>query len=105
MVFYGRSLYQVLLIMNRKKAIKELRKVNNELAYLKKQKKSLIEYINKENDRLKGIASPQSKAWELKKDSNFIAEHGRERTSKEIGRLMGYSERQIQRFLNNKKEE
>lgn len=43
--------------------------------------------------------TPQKRARELKKDENFIKEYGRERTAKEIARIMNYSERQIQRFL------
>lgn len=87
--------------MNREKAIEELREVNNMLTLFMKKKKALQNYINEENDRLKGINNPKSKAWELKKDKEFIEEHGRERTAKEIARLMCYSERQIQRFLKD----
>ena len=32
----------------------------------------------------------------------FIKEHGRERTQKEVARIMNYSERQVSRFLNEK---
>ena len=80
-------------------AKEELREVNSQLTFFMKKKRALQTFIQEENDRLKGIASPRSKAWELKKDEEFIKEHGRERTTKEIARLMNYSERQIQRFL------
>lgn len=80
-------------------AKEELRMVNSQLTFYMKKKRALQNFIQEENDRLKGIASPRSKAWELKKDEMFIQEHGRERTSKEIARLMNYSERQVQRFL------
>ena len=86
-------------------AKEELREVNNRLSLYMKKKRALQTFIQEENDRLKGIASPKARAWELKNDSKFIKEHGRERTVKEIGRLMGYSERQVQRFLEKKEEE
>lgn len=85
--------------MNKDDAMKELRQVNNNLTLLMKKKRALQTYIQEENDRLKGIATPKARAWELKNDENFIKEHGRERTPKEIARLMNYSERQIRRFL------
>ena len=85
--------------MNKDDAMKELRQVNNNLTLLMKKKRALQTYIQEENDRLKGIATPKAGAWELKNDENFIKEHGRERTPKEIARLMNYSERQIRRFL------
>ena len=84
------------------KAKEELREVNNNLTLLMKKKRALQTFILDENDRLKKIASPESKAWELKHDSEFIKEHGRERTIEEVARLMGYSNRQVQRFLTNK---
>ena len=80
-------------------AKKELREVNNCLSLYMKKKRALQTFIQDENDRIKMIASPKSKAWELKHDKEFIKEHGRERTIKEVARLMNYSERQIQRFL------
>lgn len=83
-------------------AEERLRVINNNLELLHTEKRALKSFVEKENDRIKGIASPKSKAYELKIDKNFIEEHGRERTSKEIGRLMGYSERQIRRFLEEK---
>lgn len=84
------------------KAKEELREVNNNLTLLMKKKRALQTFILDENDRLKKIASPESKAWELKHDSEFIKEHGRERTIEEVARLMGYSNRQVQRFLTKK---
>lgn len=85
--------------MNVEKAKEELRKVNNNLTLLMKKKKALQRYIDDENDRLKGLASPRSRAYELKTDIEFVKLYGRERTCEEIGRIMGYSERQIYRFL------
>lgn len=90
--------------MNREKALEELEKVNNNLSLFMKQKRALQKYIEDEDNRLKEKGSPESKAFKLKKDKKFIEEHGRERTAKEIARLMNYSERQIQRFLQNKKD-
>lgn len=84
------------------KAKEELREVNNNLTLLMKKKRALQTFILEENDRLKKIASPESKAWELKHDSEFIKEFGRERTIEEVARLMSYSPRQIQRFLTKK---
>lgn len=90
------------VILSINKAQDRLRIINNQLEFLHSEKRALKSFIEKETDRLKDIASPTSKAYELKKDVKFIEEHGRERTAKEIGRLMGYSERQIQRFLEEK---
>lgn len=84
------------------KAKEELREVNNNLTLLMKKKRALQTFILDENDRLKKIASPKSKAWELKHDSEFIKEFGRERTIEEVAKLMSYSPRQIQRFLTKK---
>lgn len=84
------------------KAKEELREVNNNLTLLMKKKRALQTFILDENDRLKKIASPESKAWELKHDSEFIKEYGRERTIEEVARLMSYSPRQVQRFLTKK---
>ena len=80
----------------------ELREVNNHLSFYMKKKRALQTFIEEENDRLKDIASPKSKAWELKHDENFIKEHGRERTQVEVARLMNYSLKQVQRFLKEK---
>lgn len=86
------------------KAKEELREVNNCLSLYMKKKRALQTYIQEENDRLKGIASPKAKAWELKHDSKFIGENGRERTDKEVALEMKYSLRQVQRFLEKKEE-
>lgn len=83
-------------------AKKELQEVNNVLSCYMKKKRALQSFILEENDRLKNITSPKSKAWFLKHDPNFIEEHGRERTQEEVARLMGYSLKQVQRFLNEK---
>lgn len=83
-------------------AKEELREVNNCLSFYMKKKRALHTFIQDETDRMKRLASPRSKAWELKYDELFIQEHGRERTIKEVARLMNYSERQVQRFLNEK---
>lgn len=85
-------------------AKQELREVNNQLTLYMKKKRALQTFIQEENDRVKGIASPRSKAWELKTDKEFVELHGRERTAKEIARIMNYSERQVQRFLSKEKD-
>jgi len=87
---------------NLEEAKEELRKINNVLSFYMKKKRAIQLYIQEENDRVKGIASPESKAWELKHDTEFIQEHGRERTIEEVARLMCYSPRQVQRFLTKK---
>lgn len=83
-------------------AKEELRQVNSQLTLLMKKKRALQDFIQEENDRVEGIASPRSKAWELKNDVIFIKEYGRKRTTREIALIMNYSERQIQRFLQEK---
>lgn len=85
-------------------AKEELREINNVLSLYHKKRRALQSFIEEENNRLKGIASKEARAWELKHDSKFIADYGRERTSKEIARVMKYSERQVQRFLEKKEE-
>lgn len=90
------------VILSINEAQKKLRIINNQLELLHTEKRALKSFIEKETDRLKDISSPISKAYELKKDAKFIEEHGRQRTNEEIGRLMGYSERQIYRFLKEK---
>lgn len=80
-------------------AKEELKEVNLQLTLYMKKKRALQNFIEEENYRLNKTNSPKFKARELKKDQNFIEEHGRERTAKEIARLMNYSERQVQRFL------
>lgn len=84
------------------KAKEELREINNIISCYMKKKRAVQNYILEENERMKNISSPESKAWELKHDTNFIEEHGRERTIEEVARLMGYSIRQVQRFLKEK---
>ena len=76
-------------------AKEELKEVNVQLTFYMKKKRALQTFIEEHN----GTDSPRVRAWKLKNDETFIKEHGRERTAKEIGRLMNYSERQIQRFL------
>lgn len=88
----------------REEAIDELRVINNNLSLLRRERKALIDFIEEENNRIKQISNNRTKAYELKKDKKFIEEHGRERTAKEISRLMNYSERQVQRFLEEKKD-
>lgn len=83
-------------------AKEELRVINNNLSLLMKKKRAVQTFIEEENDRIKGIASPRARAWELKHDKVFIAEHGRERTQEEVARLMNYSLKQVQRFLKEK---
>jgi hypothetical protein len=90
--------------MDREKALEELEKVNNNLTLFMKQKIALQKYIEDEDKRLKELKeSNRTRAIQLQKDKTFIEEHGRERTAKEIARLMNYSERQVQRFLQKKK--
>lgn len=84
------------------KAKEELREINNVISCYMKKKRAVQNYILEENDRMKNISSPETKAWELKHDTRFIEEHGRERTIEEVARLMGYSIRQVQRFLKEK---
>lgn len=83
-------------------AKEELREINNVLSVYMKKKKAVQKYILEENDRIKKITSPKSLAWELKHDTNFVEEHGRERTIEEVARIMNYSERQVNRFLKEK---
>lgn len=90
--------------MDREKALEELEKVNNNLTLFMKQKMALQKYIEDEDKRLQELTNNINRAHALKKDKQFIEEHGRERTSKEIARLMNYSERQVYRFLQNKKD-
>lgn len=83
-------------------ATEELREINNVLSCYMKKKKAIQSFIQEENDRVKHITSSETKAWELKHDTKFIAEHGRERTIEEVARLMNYSPRQVLRFLKEK---
>ena len=64
-----------------------------------KKKKALQEFINEEDKKLKQHTDPKLRAFTLKKDKEFINLYGRERTTKEIARIMNYSERQVQRYL------
>ena len=86
-------------------AKEELREINNVLTLYHKKKNVIQRFIEEENNRIKGIASPKARAWELQNDPKFIADHGRQRTAKEVARLMDYSLRQVQRFLEKKEEE
>lgn len=83
---------------NKEQAMQELTKVNNNLTLLMKKKRALQEFIKQEEDRLNNT-DPRVIAWALKNDETFIKEHGRKRKPKEIATIMNYSERQIQRFL------
>lgn len=80
-------------------AKEELKEVNSQLTLYMKKKKALQDFIEEENKRLKQFTDPKIRAYSLKKDEEFIKLYGRERTAKEIGRIMSYSERQVQRFL------
>ena len=80
-------------------AKEELKEVNTQLTLYMKKKKALQEFIEEENKRLRQYTDPKLRAYSLKKDEEFIKLYGRERTAKEIGRIMSYSERQVQRFL------
>lgn len=82
----------------KEQALQELSKINNNLTLLMKKKKALQSFIKDEEDREKGL-EPKTWAWSLKNDEEFIKLHHRRRTSKEIARIMNYSERQVQRFL------
>lgn len=91
--------------MDREKAIEELKEVNNALTCLMDKKRALKRYIQNENDRINGIPNPRIRALELKTEEKFIKEYGRERTAQEIANIMHYSKRQINRFLEEIKEE
>lgn len=82
----------------KEQAIQELTKVNNNLTLLMKKKRALQDFIKSEEDRVSST-DPKARAWSLKNDEEFIKTHKRKRTSKEIARIMNYSERQVQRFL------
>lgn len=84
--------------------MQELIKVNNNLTLLMKKKKALQSFIKSEEDRLEGI-DPRERAYLLLYDEEFIKLHHRKRKSREIGQIMGYSERQINRLLQIKKED
>lgn len=84
--------------------MQELIKVNNNLTLLMKKKKALQTFIRDEEDRIEGI-NPIERAYQLQYDEKFISNHNRPRRPKEIGDIMGYSEKQIRRFLQIKKED
>lgn len=85
--------------MELKEAKEELKEVNNQLTLYMKKKKALQVFIEEEENRLEGIETVRSKAFDLRNDEMFFKEHGRRRTAKEISLLMNYSERQVRRFL------
>ena len=87
---------------NLDQAKEELREINNVLSLYMKKKRAIQDFILEENDRVKNNVSVKTKVWELKHDKTFIEEHGRERTTEEIARLVNYSYRQVLRFLNEK---
>ena len=97
-------------VLNRKESMElfeaeeELKSVNSQLTLFMKKKKALQDFIQEENERLERLDNPQTKIWKLKKDKEFLATYGRERTAREIGLLVGYSERQVQRYLAKKKD-
>ena len=80
-------------------AKEELKEVNTQLTLYMKKKKALQEFINEEERKIKQHTDPRLRAFALKKDTEFITLYGRERTAKEIARIMHYSERQVQRYL------
>lgn len=84
--------------------MQELIKVNNNLTLLMKKKRALQSFIKSEEDRLEGI-DPVERAYRLLYDEEFIKLHHRKRKAREIGQIMGYSERQINRLLQIKKED
>lgn len=80
-------------------ATKELEQIDIQLTLLHKKKRAIKNFILEEEDRVKGFASPRTKAWVLKHDVDFIAKHGRERTLDEVADIMCYSKKQVQRYL------
>lgn len=84
------------------KAKEELQEVNSVLSCYMKKKRALQTYILEHNNESVNFGDLESRAWFLKHDPIFIKEHGRERTQEEVARLMGYSLRQTQRFLQEK---
>ena len=83
-------------------AKERLRETNNCLSFYMKEKKALQSFIEEEANRVQSIASPRSKAYELLNDTEFIKTHGRKRTQEEVARIMGYSVKQVYRFLKEK---
>lgn len=88
----------------KEQALQDLIKVNNNLTLLMKKKRALQHFIQEEEDRINGT-DPKSRAWSLQNDEEFIKEYKRKRKPKEIALIMGYSERQVQRFLEEIKKE
>jgi len=84
--------------------MQELIKINNNLTLLMKKKKALQSFIKAEEDRLEEL-DPRERAYKLQYDEQFIKEYKRPRKPREIGLIMGYSEKQIRRFLEIKKED
>lgn len=84
--------------------MQELIKVNNNLTLLMKKKKALQSFIKDEEDRIEGI-DPRERAYQLQYDKDFIDRYKRPRKPKEIANIMSYSEKQIRRFLEIKKED
>lgn len=84
--------------MDREKALNRLKEINNNLTLLMKEKRALQTYIQEENDRLKND-SIRNKIIELRNDKQFIEEHGRKRTYKEVAIKLNYTERQVYRYI------
>ena len=83
-------------------AKEELREVNSQLTLFMKKKRALQTFIQDENDREISLSSPKAKAWQLYNDPEFIKTYGRKRKQEEVALLMGYSVRQVSRFLKEK---
>lgn len=81
----------------------ELKKINNQMTLLMKKKKAIQEYLKQENDKIIGINSIEEKIMDLYEDREFIKKNGRKRYYWEIGNIVGYSSRSIQRFFDNQK--
>lgn len=84
-------------------AKENLQKINNQLTLLMKLKKATQDFIKEETDRELGIKSIESKILDLYNDPEFIKINGRRRYYWEIGNMVGYSSRSIQRFFDNNK--
>lgn len=84
--------------------MQELIKVNNNLTLLMKKKKALQKFIKDEEDRIEEL-DPRERAYRLLYDEEFIKLHHRKRKIEEIARIMNYSDRQVRRFLELKKED
>lgn len=61
---------------------------------------SYQEYILKEMKRISKIEPHKIKVYELREDIKFIRKNKRKRTWLEIAELIGYSDRQVQRFYD-----